>query len=89
MKKGDKLYVEGELRYREYDGQDGIKRRACEIYLDRMEMLTPKGDGNPVPPMPEEPARPKQTAPGQPEPQPQPVLQQVDFSADEKDDLPF
>ena len=89
VKKGDKLYVEGELRYREYDGQDGIKRRACEIYLDKMEMLTPKGDGKPVPPIPEEPARPQQTAPGQPKPQAQPVQQQVDFSADEKDDLPF
>ena len=89
VKKGDKLYVEGELRYREYDGQDGVKRRACEIYLDRMEMLTPKGEVKPLPPMPEEPARPQQAAPGQPKPQAHPVQQQVDFSADENDDMPF
>lgn len=48
--------MEGELRYREYESKDGIKRRVSEIYLDKMEMLTPKGDGKPLPPMPEEPA---------------------------------
>lgn len=88
VRKGDKLYVEGELRYRDYEGQDGVKRRACEIYLDKMEMLTPKGDGKPLPPVPEEPAAPQQSA-QQPKPQSQPAQQQMDFSAGPGDELPF
>ena len=93
VKKGDKLYVEGELRYLDYEGQDGIKRRRAEIYLDKMEMLTPKGDSKPLPPMPEEPAAPQQTSqqPVQqpPKPQSQPAQQQMDFSAEPGDDMPF
>lgn len=86
--KGDKLYVEGELRYRDYEGQDGIKRRTAEIYVEKMELLTPKGEGKPLPPMPEEPAAPQQQVAHKPAPQ-QPVQQQVDFSAGPGDDLPF
>ena len=88
VRKGDKLYVEGELRYRDYEGQDGVKRRACEIYLDKMEMLTPKGDGKPLPPVPEEPAAPQQSA-QQPKPQAQPAQQQLDLAPEPGDDLPF
>ena len=40
--KGDKLYVEGRIRYRSYDDQRGIKRYVTEILADNMEMLTPK-----------------------------------------------
>ncbi|MBR1541339.1 MAG: single-stranded DNA-binding protein [Bacteroidaceae bacterium] len=41
--KGDKLYVEGKILTRSYDDQSGIKRYVTEIYVDEMEMLTPKG----------------------------------------------
>lgn len=40
--KGDRLYVEGRLRYRSYDDQRGIKRTVAEILADNMELLTPK-----------------------------------------------
>lgn len=40
--KGDKLYVEGKLRTRSYDDQAGVKRYVTEIYVDQMEMLTPR-----------------------------------------------
>lgn len=96
VKKGDKLYVEGELRYREYDDQNGIKKRVCEIYLEKMEMLTPKTDGRPLPPDPgvaaSQPAQqatnptssdPKQQAPAQP------VQQNMDFTAGPEDEIPF
>ena len=56
VKKGDKLYVEGELRYRNYEDQNGVKRYITEIYVESMEMLTPKGDSKPLPPMPDAPA---------------------------------
>lgn len=49
LKKGDLLYVEGKLRSRSYEDQQGIKRTIVEIFVDNMEMLTPKGNGKPLP----------------------------------------
>ena len=40
--KGDKLYVEGRIRYRSYDDQKGQRRYVTEILVENMEMLTPK-----------------------------------------------
>lgn len=40
--KGDKLYVEGKIRYRVYDDKQGKRHDITEIYVDNMEMLTPK-----------------------------------------------
>lgn len=40
--KGDKLYVEGRLRYRAYDDQRGQRRYVTEIVVDNMELLTAK-----------------------------------------------
>lgn len=40
--KGDKLYIEGKIRSRSYDDQTGAKRYITEIFVDNMEMLTPK-----------------------------------------------
>ena len=44
IRKGDKLYVEGKIRTRSYDDQAGAKRYVTEIFVDNMEMLTPKKD---------------------------------------------
>jgi len=41
--KGDKLYLEGKIRTRSYTDQAGATRYTTEIYVDNMEMLTPKG----------------------------------------------
>jgi single-strand DNA-binding protein len=43
VRKGDKLYVEGKIRTRSYDDQAGNKRYVTEIFVDNMEMLSPKG----------------------------------------------
>ncbi len=40
--KGDKLYVEGKVRYRSYDDKQGKRQYVTEIYVDNMEMLTPR-----------------------------------------------
>ncbi len=45
--KGDKLYIEGKIRSRSYDDQNGIKRNIVEIFADNMEMLTPRGSAQP------------------------------------------
>ncbi len=39
---GDKLYVEGRIRYRSYDDSKGNRRIVTEIYADNMELLSPK-----------------------------------------------
>lgn len=38
--KGDKLYIEGRIRYRYYDDKKGQRRFITEIYADNMELLT-------------------------------------------------
>ncbi len=40
--KGDKLYVEGRIRYRQYDDQKGQRRYVTEIMAENMELLTPR-----------------------------------------------
>lgn len=40
--KGDKLYIEGKLRTRNYDDSKGVKRYITEVFVDSIEMLTPK-----------------------------------------------
>jgi single-strand DNA-binding protein len=74
--KGDKLYVEGKIFTRNYDDQSGIKRYVTEIYVDEMEMLTPKSNQS-------APAAPQPVAPSV---QPAAPTQQA---ADSTDDLPF
>ena len=44
--KGDKLYIEGKIRTRSYDAQDGSKRYVTEIFADSMEMLSSKNSQN-------------------------------------------
>lgn len=45
VKKGDKLYIEGELRTRSYEDNNGVKHFITEVYGYGMEMLTPKKAG--------------------------------------------
>ena len=40
--KGDKLYIEGRIRYTTYDDKQGQRRFMTEIWADNMEMLSPK-----------------------------------------------
>ena len=81
--KGDKLYLEGKIRTRSYDDQNGAKRYVTEIFVDNMEMLTPKGTGSgSYAPAQQQAAAPVRSQSQQPQ---QPVSSQ-DNSAD---DLPF
>ena len=42
VRKGDKLYVEGRLRYTTFDDQMGKRHYVTEILVENMEMLSPK-----------------------------------------------
>ncbi len=71
--KGDKLFIEGKIRSRSYDDQNGTKRYITEIFADNMEMLTPRSNSTQNTAQAEAPSRPAQ--------QQQPV--------GNKEDLPF
>lgn len=45
VKKGTKVYVEGRLQTRDWEGQDGLKRFRTEIVCDNIIMLSPKTNG--------------------------------------------
>lgn len=77
--KGDKLYIEGKIRTRSYDDQAGAKRYVTEIFVDVMEMLTPRSASSANPPV-QQAARPAMA----PQPQAQPAQQ-----SSITDDLPF
>lgn len=46
VRKGDKIYVEGKVRYRSYDDKSGKRRYVTEIYVDNLEMLVSKLSSN-------------------------------------------
>ena len=58
------LYVEGKIRTRSYDDQSGIKRYVTEIFVDNMEMLTPKSIAPAAQPVAQQPVQ-TQAAPAQ------------------------
>lgn len=80
VRKGDKLYIEGKIRSRSYDDQNGIKRYVVEIFGDNMEMLTPRSAQQGA----------QQSAPSQ-QPVSTPVqpMQQAPVQDGASDDLPF
>lgn len=43
VKKGDRIYVEGELQYREYE-KDGVKKYFTEIVANKLEFIDYKSD---------------------------------------------
>ncbi len=44
LKKGGKIFVEGRLQTRDWEGEDGVKRYRTEIVADNMIMLDRKGE---------------------------------------------
>ena len=45
LKKGSQVYVEGEIRYDKYTGQDGVEKYFTEIVANEMQMLGGRGEG--------------------------------------------
>jgi len=44
LSKGDKVYLEGRIKTRQWEGQDGAKRYSTEIHVTDMTFLTTKKD---------------------------------------------
>jgi len=45
VKKGDRLYIEGRIEYRQWQDRDGQTRYTTEINVREMIMLSPRGSG--------------------------------------------
>ena len=96
LKKGSKIYVEGSLRTRKWQGQDGADRYTTEIVANEMQMLDSRsgGGGGDYAPYddsysqapPQQQNRPPQAPAAQN--QPQPPADKGGF-ADFDDDIPF
>lgn len=77
LKKGSKVYIEGKLRTRSYEDQNGQTRYVTEVVGDELTMLdrAPENTGNPNIPQNESPE--KMDAPSK------------DMGSSDDDDLPF
>jgi len=47
LSKGDKIYVEGRIKTRQWEGQDGSKRYTTEIHVTEMIFLSTKKESSP------------------------------------------
>ncbi len=94
LKKGSKVYIEGRLQTRKWQGQDGQDRYTTEIVANEMQMLDSRGGGSTnyqgASPSPaqanapaSQPAAQAESKPGQPETPP--AASYDDFD----DDIPF
>lgn len=83
LKKGDKVYIEGRIKTRKWQDDQGRDNYSTEIHCTDFTFLTPKGESNP---------RPADTNP-QPKPatsQPETPVSQVSKPDDgENDGIPF
>ena len=83
--RGDKIYVEGKIRYRSFDDKRGVRHNYTEIQVDNMELLSTKMQGGGVPlsqPMQEsQQAAPQPYSDGAPSVPPSPELSSLNQSA--------
>ena len=93
IRKGSQIFVEGRIRSRSWDDQNGQKRYVTEIQADSIQLLGKRGEnaGAPAQPQPQTYGG-GYNAPAQPQPQPQqttPMVNPADLTDDGSDDLPF
>ena len=91
LKKGSKVYVEGQLRTRKWQDQGGQDRYTTEIVASEMQMLDSRGDNEGGGQQARQQAQqPVQQAPAQNrQPQQQPQQQQPQGFDNFDDDIPF
>ncbi|MBQ7222173.1 MAG: single-stranded DNA-binding protein [Bacteroidales bacterium] len=88
IRKGTQIYVEGRIRSRSWDDQNGQKRYTTEILADAIQLLGKKGDSPAG--APSEPVAAPAYAPAKPAAQP--AAQSADLEildGESADDLPF
>lgn len=85
LKKGNKVYIEGRLQTRDWQGTDGVKRYRTEIVAENMIMLdAKKSDASGY-----QPQMPKEQAPAEETP-PKPETETISDSGEIRvEDIPF
>ncbi|HBR53052.1 MAG TPA: single-stranded DNA-binding protein [Flavobacteriaceae bacterium] len=86
LKKGDKVYIEGRLKTRKWQDEQGKDRYSTEIQCTDFTFLTPKTDGSGAPSSGNDQQSSAKQQPSQTPAQQQHVQQP---HGDEDDDLPF
>ena len=102
IRKGSQIFVEGRIRSRSWDDQNGQKRYITEILADSIQLLgrksdasIPSGGAYVDPGAPAQAPAPRAAAPAQapspayPKPQPQQPIALDSLESDDSDDLPF
>lgn len=74
LSKGDKVYVEGRLKTRQWQGEDGTTRYTTEIHVQEFTFLSTKSEGQEQ---------------GRPASQNQPKMSEPVDQPEPEDDLPF
>tara|TARA_B100000929_G_scaffold72267_1_gene55546 strand:+ start:41390 stop:41962 length:573 start_codon:yes stop_codon:yes gene_type:complete len=77
VSKGSKVYVEGKLKTRQWQDQNGIDRYTTEIVVDEFQLLDSKQGQGQQPQQSQQPAPAPQQAPQQQPQQPAPAPQQA------------
>ncbi len=93
LRKGSRIYVEGRIVYRSWEGQDGVKRTASDIEVQNFQMLTPRGEGGSSYSQ-QSTSKPAQQAPAATQPQEKEGIHYEpegteSFGNKQDDDLPF
>ncbi|MFV2055473.1 MAG: single-stranded DNA-binding protein [Thiohalomonadales bacterium] len=90
LKKGSKVYIEGKLQTRKWQGQDGQDRYTTEIVANEMQMLDSKGGGTSNF-QPAATNNKSSAPPSQPQSQPSsaPQMTTANAGGDFDDDIPF
>ncbi|WP_257265302.1 single-stranded DNA-binding protein [Endozoicomonas sp. ONNA2] len=98
LRKGSKVYIEGKLQTRKWQGQDGQDRYTTEIVVDQLQMLdgrqesamgAPMGGGYPQQAPQQQTYAPQQQQQyGSPQPSPQPSPQQQPAQSQQQQSAP-
>jgi len=84
VRKGMRLYIEGRIRTRSWDDQNGNKRYTTEIWADNMQMLSYRQEGDNSGNAPRSYSAPGHSAPAAPA-----ASAEAPMAPDDSDDLPF
>ena len=96
IRKGSQIFVEGKIRSRSWDDQNGQKRYVTEIQADGIQLLGRRGENPGAQPQPDygrsygAPAQPQPHTPAPQQHQPTtPMVNPADLNDEGTDDLPF
>ncbi|MDQ6988561.1 MAG: single-stranded DNA-binding protein [Mariprofundaceae bacterium] len=92
LKKGTQVAISGELKVREYDDKDGVKRTSVEVNVDKLDLIGGRNEGGGQSggyqqQQPQQSQQPQQQSPARNN---DPFAEQPDFNAAPvDDDIPF